>query len=432
MFELIDTRPDNNVQESEYIRLLGFPGHHVLEGRSRELADVTRQWYAQNGKPWIYARQIEGLELAGERLHVNGTVFSSQQLHDNFNTAQVHSAMLAVLSAGPECEERARELWQEGKPDEYFFMEMYGSAVVEHLVTVASGRICGWADQQGMVALPHYSPGYSGWDVADQPKLWELIRQTKGRDFPGDLHVMETGMLRPKKSLLAVFGVTRHLDKVRAFARLVPCENCSLPGCQYRRAPYQHSPPQIEEVRRLQSGAMDDSPARVVSLSGLRHDAKYSINLKALRKWSQERLKLKTRHDGSIEAHFRYEGTTCSNLGHPLEFDYHILLGPAREGHRIIEVSCLPAPGDTGHARQCEYLKDAAAFMNSIDDEKPLRGCPLNDVLVWQRPFSPSGCYCDADRRSHKWGLVYEVIHYALVQREKETDGHRQGADVLE
>ena len=432
MFELIDTEPDSNVQESEYKRLLGFPGDYVLEGRSRELADNTRQWYAQNGRPWIYARQIEGLELAGERLHVNGTVFSSRQLHDNFNAAQVHSAMLTAVSAGRECEVKARELWQEGKPDEYFFMEMYGSAVVEHLVTVASGRICGWADQQGMVALPHYSPGYSGWDVADQPKLWELIRQTKNRDFPGELHVMDTGMLRPKKSLLTLFGLTRHLDKVRAFAKLVPCENCSLPRCQYRRAPCRHSLPQIEDVRRLQSGAVADAPARAVSPSGLRHDAQYSINLKALRKWSRERLQLKSRQDGSIEARFRYEGTTCSNMGRPLAFDYHILLGPGRDGHEIIETACLPAPGDTGHAFQCEYLKDAELLMRSIDSEKPLRGRPLNDVLAWQRPFSPSGCYCDADRRAHKWGLVFEVIHYALVQREKEMAGHRQTAPNLE
>jgi hypothetical protein len=434
MFELIDTQPDSNVQESEYKRLLGFPRHYVLEGRCRELADATRQSYAQFGRPWIYARQIEDLELvAGERLRVNETVFSSQQLHDNFNAAQVHSALLAVVSAGPECEAKALELWQEGKPDEYFFMEMYGSAVVEHLVTVASGRICGWADHQSMVALPHYSPGYSGWDVADQPKLWELIRQTRRGDFPGELQVLDTGMLRPKKTLLAVFGLTRHLDKVRAFAKLVPCENCSLPGCQYRRAPYQHSLPQIEDVSRLQSDASAAASIPAIGPSGLHYDAKYSINLKALRKWSQERLQLKTRHDDSIEARFRYEGTTCSNMGRALEFDYHIILGPARDGHRNIESSCRPAPGDTGHASQCEYLKDAASFMHSIDTEKPLRGCPLNDVLVWQRPYSPSGCYCDAERRSHKWGLVFEVIHYALVQREKEKmSGHGQPADLVE
>ena len=243
MFELIDAHPGSNVQESEYKRLLGFPADHVLQGRSRELADKTRQWYAQHGRPWVYARQIEGLELAGDRLHVSGAVFSSRQLHDNFNAAQVHSAMLTAVSAGGECEEKARQLWQEEKPDEYFFMEMYGSAVVEHLVAVASGLICAWADGHGMVALPHYSPGYSGWDMADQLKLWELIRQMSNRDFPGELQVMDTGMLRPKKSLLALFGLTRHLDKVRASAKLVPCENCSLPGCQYRRAPCQCSLP---------------------------------------------------------------------------------------------------------------------------------------------------------------------------------------------
>jgi hypothetical protein len=430
MFELIDMRPDSNVQEPEFKRLLGFPGHHALEGRSRELADETRQWYAQNGRPWIYSREIEGIALNGERLHVNGTVFSSRQLYDNFNAAHAHGAMLAAVSAGGECEERARELWQEGKPDEYFFMEMYGSAVVEHLVTVASGRICGWADGQGMVALPHYSPGYSGWDVADQPKLWELIRQTKSRDLPGELHVMDTGMLRPKKSLLTVFGLTRHLDKVRTFAKLVPCESCSLPGCQYRRAPFQHSLPQIEVVRHLQAGGVADAPARTVSPSGLRHDAKYSVNLKALRKWSRERLELKTRADGSMAFCFHFEGTTCSNMGRLLAYDYHIVLGPARDGHEIIEAACLPAPGDTGHAFQCEYLKDAASLCNSIDTEKPLLGRPLNGVLDWQRASNPSGCNCDADRRAHKWGLVFETIHYALVEREKETAGHRQAAPV--
>jgi hypothetical protein len=382
-------------------------------------------------QPWIYVRQMDGLELTNERLSISGTVFSSKQLHDQFNAAQAHSAMLVVVSAGKQCEEKARELCQEGKPDEYFFMEMYGSAVVEHLITIASGRICGWADHHGMVALPHYSPGYSGWDVSDQKKLWELIRQKNGRDFPGELHVMDTGMLRPKKSLLAVFGITRHLDKVRTFTKLVPCENCSLPRCQYRRVPYKRSLPQIEDVHRLQSSGYEDSPAGTFSASGLNHEAKYSINPRALQKWSRDRLQLKTLHDGSVKARFRYEGTTCSNLGRPLEFDYHLRLGTAEEGYRIIEARCVPAVGDTGHTCQCEYLNNAESFMRSIANEKPLRGRPLNDVLTWERANSPSGCYCEADRRAHKWGLVFEVIHYALVQREKETANDGQTATIV-
>lgn len=405
MFEWTDMAPDREVQETEFKRLLGFPAVHVLEERPRELAAATRHWYAENGRPWIYARQVKAVDFAGDHLLIDGTSFYSAQLIESFQTAAVHSAIVVAVSAGRECETQALGLWQEGKPDEYFFLEMYGSAVVEHLVTAANGRICAWADQQGMVALPHYSPGYSGWDVSDQIKLWQLLRQFNGTSFPGELEVMDTGMLRPKKSLLAVIGLTREVERVKAAARLVPCENCALPGCQYRRVPYLHSLPQIEDVRRLQSG--------------LRHGPQYSLNLKALTKWSRERLELKDRPNGTIEARFRYEGTTCSNLGRPLEFHYRVVLGPARDGHRILEAACAPAPGDTGHASQCEYLRDAAGLVNSIDAEKPLRGCPLDDVFAWARPYSPSGCYCDAGRRLHKWGLVYEVIHYALVQRER-------------
>ena len=185
MLELFDPNPMVNVAPAEYQRLLGFPRHHVLEGRVRELADWAGDWFSQHGKPWIYARQTNAHQLTAGRLNIGGTEFSSQQLHDQFATAQADQAVLVAVSAGPECEAKARELWQDSKPDEYFFLEVFGSAVVEHLITIASGRICGWADDKGMVALPHYSPGHSGWDVADQPKLWSLLRSQNGHSFPG-------------------------------------------------------------------------------------------------------------------------------------------------------------------------------------------------------------------------------------------------------
>ncbi len=112
---------------------------------------------------------------------------------------------------------------------------MYGSAVVEHLTTMTGARLCGWADSEAMAVLPHYSPGYPEWDMRDQQALFNLI----GADaIPGALDVLDSGMLRPKKSLLAVFGVTRHIDRVRRLSELVPCENCSFANCQFRRVPY--------------------------------------------------------------------------------------------------------------------------------------------------------------------------------------------------
>jgi len=419
MLELIDIQPDVNVQESEYKRLLGFPPDYVLQARVKELADWARGWYAENGRPWIYGRRTS-LQFADEKVQINGSEFSSKRLQESLNQAEAREAMLLAVSAGKECEEKACQLWQEGKPDEYFFLEVFGSAVVEHLVTNAGARVCAWAEQNGRVALPHYSPGYSGWDVAEQVNFFEALRSHNGGSLPGEIRVMESGMLQPKKSLLALIGITQEVERVKRAANLVPCENCSFSPCQYRRVPYRSALPQIEDVRRLQPVSLNGVTANGTNGSGLNHAAKYSINTNALRKWSQERLQLMISKDGVLEAKFRYEGTTCSNLGSPLQFDYHIKLSSPHDGYKIVSANCSPAPGDLGYTRMCEYMNNGEQLLSNIEREKPLLGKPLDEVLNWQRRYSPAGCYCDSDSRLHKWGLVLEVIHYALVQYEKQ------------
>ncbi len=59
--------------------------------------------------------------------------------------------------------------------------------------------------------------------------------------------------------------------------------------------------------------------------------------------------------------------------------------------------------------------------MASIESEKPLLGKPLNAILDWKYSSNPAGCFCAPASREHKWGIVLQVIHYALVQREKGT-----------
>lgn len=428
--EFFETPTSVPVLAAEYHRLLGYPRGHELSGRARELAEGTRAWYAAHGKPWIYAPATPELALTPTTFRLGDIEFASRHVRDQLADAGAHTAMLVAVSAGRACEEQAREFWLAGKPDEYFFMEMFGSAVVEHLITQAGARICAWAEANGMAVLPHYSPGYSGWDVAEQGKLWETIRRGPLPVLAGELEVMETGMLRPKKSLLAMFGVTRELERARQFARLVPCESCAFSPCQYRRVPYRHALPQIEIVHRLQR-LPEEAAAAPPPATGLNLNAKYSVNARALRKWTQERLGLSVAQDGRIAAQFRYEGTTCSSLGQPLAYDYQVQLELADGNYRIVEANCFPAPGDTGHAAQCAYLADQAELQRCIAAEKPLLGRPLDEVLAWQRSSNPAGCYCEESSRAHKWGLVLEVLHFALAQRLREqTNG--QPASISE
>jgi hypothetical protein len=104
-----------------------------------------------------------------------------------------------------------------------------------------------------MAALPHFSPGYSGWDIAEQLPFWSLVQKSFDGKFPGELEVLDSGMLRPKKSLLAVIGLTREVEKAKHFQKLIPCEDCSLRDCRYRRAPYRRSRPQREAIRRTEA-----------------------------------------------------------------------------------------------------------------------------------------------------------------------------------
>jgi hypothetical protein len=140
------------------------------------------------------------------------------------------------------------------------------------------------------------------------------------------------------------------------------------------------------------------------------------VNSKALKRWAEERLSLHPREDGGIDALFRYDGTTCTNMGRPLAFHYNISLGPREAGFPIRDQRCAPAPGDRGHTYMCEFIREGSGLLLEIAGEKPLLGRPLNEVLAWTRSSSPAGCYCDPESREHKWGLVLETVHYALAR----------------
>jgi hypothetical protein len=239
--ELLDTRPAVQVAEAEYRRLLGYPPRHAPGERADELAAQARQWYAEHGRPWVYLREVE-LHTGDGPLRLDGMEFPSEPLRDHLRWGGAVRAVLVAACAGRGCEEQARQLWQEAKPDEYFFLEVFGSAVVEQLVAALNGRICDLAERDGLMAVAHFSPGYGGWDVADQTKLFALFARGMGSPWPEPFEVLSSGMLRPKKSQLAVVGLAPRPGRAGTTAPRVPCVKCSFQPCQYRRAPYRHAP----------------------------------------------------------------------------------------------------------------------------------------------------------------------------------------------
>ena len=107
MQEILNTNPTINVLESEYSRLLGYPADHKIDDRAKELMKLTRDWYAQNGKPWVYARPSERFEILENSFKIDGIEFHSKYLHNQLKKVNAEMVMLVAVSAGPQCEKRA-------------------------------------------------------------------------------------------------------------------------------------------------------------------------------------------------------------------------------------------------------------------------------------------------------------------------------------
>ncbi len=107
-----------------------------------ELVQWAEDWYREHGRPWIYARQVASLEIANGKVHVEGAPLHGPELKERLKRSHAHGTVLVALGADPEAEREAARHWREERPEEYFFLETYASAVVEHLTTATGARLC--------------------------------------------------------------------------------------------------------------------------------------------------------------------------------------------------------------------------------------------------------------------------------------------------
>ncbi len=221
------------IDPAELSRLLGMPRERPLEGLLAERAEWARDWYARHGKPYLTARrhEIAAIDQDAVRLE-DGRTFPSRALADHLRRWEAHGLVGLAVSAGVEVDEASAAAWSEGRPDEGYFLERFGVAVVERLVHTATLRLCQAAEGGDATLTPHLSPGCGSWELEHQRLLWDAIFHDGAL---GPIRLLESGGLTPKNSILAAAGVTR---RAVAASPLDACRSCDLARCRFRRAPF--------------------------------------------------------------------------------------------------------------------------------------------------------------------------------------------------
>jgi hypothetical protein len=142
------------------------------------------------------------------------------------------------------------------------------------------------------------------------------------------------------------------------------------------------------------------------------HTRTYAIPESSLARWAKERLRQEPRADGSVVYSFTLSGSTCTNMGQPLE----VVMTVATDGQgRIQQASSSPAPGDTGCNAMCGALGNGRMFLAQAGHADEAIGLTLEEAAFRNWLPEISGCFCSEGNRRHKWRNVFQAIHFAVT-----------------
>jgi hypothetical protein len=358
-------------------RHLGLPPCAELDEKLTSLVDQARATYRQIGQPWCRVQLMSIQKITDDTIYLDEDCrFVSTFLAGGLKNAGAHAILATAISAGMRTDAAIDEMWKTDRPDEAMVLNAYTIAIVEHLRWKIGNHLQNQLQADALTLLPHYSPGYEGWSLADQAQLFRLLRRhDNGEKMP--LELLPSGAMRPNKSTLLINGVTRKVDS-------------------------QQFAPQYWNSMPLPAANGIEGPG-------------YAFPEKTLALWRDKRLTLTPISEDELHAKFCMEGSTCNNMGVPLEFDFHIVLNrESTRAYRITAASCEPAANHQGYREMCAFLDKSDGFMAQLRSHRPMIGELLKDALKWNPQVSPAGCLCTRANQDHKWRIVLQTIHYTL------------------
>ncbi len=388
------------VPAAEWKRHLCTPAGEPLSEDAQAGVERALAWVNEHSRPWSFVSEPIDLAMEDDRIRLaDGTEFTSRALAEKLQLGQAYSAMVVACGAGPSVSAEIQRLWDAERPDEAFFLNAAAAAVTEQLLLRSRKSICDRAEPTGLAALSHYSPGYDGWNLGDQRALLDLLAAQPAWPSAAQLNLLDSGMLRPEHSQLALFGLGPSAVVRALEPSAMPCARCGMDPCSHRRAPF-----------------AGDAPALAVPAADADTEGRYAYPDKALRRWSRELLTIDSRGDQSVQATFRPDCNTCSNMGVPFGFVYSIELGPRRDGHPIRKLACQPS--DSDYQSMCSCLEDPEGFPGEMVSVPGFTGQPLGQALEWNPVVEPAGCLCRQPSRDHKWKIALQTVHYKLYSDE--------------
>lgn len=133
--------------------------------------------------------------------------------------------VIFACTAGPGIRIAYDRYMTEGDPLKAFFADTLGTVAVEKAMDIIHESIKHSFKTLEFHCTNRYSPGYCGWSVGEQQKLWKFLP----RNYCG-ISLTESSLMLPIKSVSGIIGIGKSSRKSP-----YSCSICELESCIYRR-----------------------------------------------------------------------------------------------------------------------------------------------------------------------------------------------------
>jgi hypothetical protein len=185
--------------------------------------------YGANQIPSRVAAVLDEIEKTAPALLGPACAFRMMTSDEYFHSHYVcHIGALAVclVTIGPALEEAVNKHKDAGDLSRALILDSYGSAAAEAAAEAAELIVRAKVAESGLKCSPRFSPGYSGWNVAEQKWVFAAV----DGDALG-VRLTEGCMLVPKKSITFAMTIGEQPVDMRD-AEI--CEYCGMVNCRFR------------------------------------------------------------------------------------------------------------------------------------------------------------------------------------------------------
>lgn len=169
-----------------------------------------------------FTYQIYSGKTEGQSIWVEGTSLDVGSIISSIMEGATAFAVFAA-TAGEYLEKAMKEATNRKDVFEEYLISAIGSCIVEKTGDYMEGVL--QAELGTLMHTRRFSPGYCGWPLSDQKKIFHFLGGT-----PCSIELSEYFLMTPIKSISGIIGIGEHVKR-----NVYGCTVCNLQSCYKRK-----------------------------------------------------------------------------------------------------------------------------------------------------------------------------------------------------